>query len=174
MSAVPSDSPNRRRDPITLFRERYAEALAEVRVSVAHTETEGWQKLYAGFRKEEQERRRKQCGELKRLAGLMEDAGLSEDDEKELAAVKKASESIREAREAFEARTITPVRKPVAECERVMDEARNMARREESSAPLHNTGLEKLMKLAISEVEKPRWDNETGRVLIMPPSGEGN
>lgn len=175
MSAQPNPDPsprNKHRDLITRFREEYATALHEADVSRQHTGTEGWQKLYAAQRKSERESRRELAGTLKRSAEQMEAIGLSEDGEKELAAVKKQSESLRERVEHFDLQAIQPVRDPVERCRKLMDEARRAARAEEERTPLVNAGLEELMKDAIAGVDKPRWDDESGRVEILPATGE--
>jgi hypothetical protein len=98
MSASPQrrpDNSNKPVDPIVTFREKYAEALISAVVSAEHTATEGWGKLYLGHQQAQRDRRRDMAKELKTLAVTLEDSGFTEDDEKALAEIKKASVCLR-------------------------------------------------------------------------------
>lgn len=172
MSAQPQKRPsNSAPDPVVTFRERYAEAMAGVRISAEHTATEGWHRLYHGQRQENLERRRELAKEMKATALRLEDMGLSEEDEKSIGELKKSVTAIREAFETFDQQTISPVRQPVRDCDRIRSEAMAEARRIEAEAPMINIGMEELMRVEVAKVDKPRWDNETGRVLIDVPNG---
>lgn len=155
-----------KRDCISRFRREYAAALGDAEISVAHTATEGWQKLFNQHRAEEKEDRRKLADRLKGLATSLEDHGLNEDQEKEIGEIKKASAELRDHERVFEVKAIGPVIQAVRECERIILQAKNEASREEHSAPLQNAGLEELMRLEVGKVKHPAWNNETGQVTI--------
>lgn len=161
-----------RDDLIGRFLEAYDIALEEARASAVTTETERWQQLYADHR----DHLRKQCAELARnlraIADTAERGHMHESDEKELGEVKKASLALRELHYAFEFQTVSPVKKPVDDCENIISNARNNARQQEEQAPLVNRGLLDEMGHAIKTVHRVRWDAEKGRVLIEGPSGK--
>lgn len=168
MTAVPNPAPESKsnKDLIQRFREEYKAALEDARVSAKHTETEGWQRLYAEHRKAGREKRRELAGRLGTLGKAMEDFGLTEEGEKDLKTVAKESETLRASNEVFETETVERVCAAVRACERIIEAYRNEAVRQESNAPLHNVGLEHLMREEIAKVAKPRWDSETGTVKI--------
>lgn len=169
MSAAPQRRPDNSKqpiDPIVVFREKYADALAGAVVSAEHTATEGWAKLYLGHQQAHRERRRDMAKELKALAVTLEDSGFTEDEEKALAEIKKASASLRESGQVFETDTIGPVREPALICDRLRNEAMNEAARIEHDAPMLNMGLEHTMQMEVAGVDKPRWDAATGRIMI--------
>ncbi len=175
MSASPQrrpDNSNKPIDPIVVFREKYADALASAVVSAEHTATDGWARLYLGHQQAQRERRRDMAKELKALAVLLEDSGFTEDDEKALAEIKKASVSLRESQIVFEMDTIGPVREPALICDRLRNEAMNEAARIEHEAPMMHIGLEATMQMEVAGVDKPRWDAATGRIVIEKSGGE--
>ena len=76
MSALPSPTPspsNRRRDPVTAFREDYATICAEAEIAARHTDTEGWQALYGSVRRDCAIERMNIAKELGSLAELFGD-----------------------------------------------------------------------------------------------------
>lgn len=160
---------NKQRDVVERFRDEYGQVLVEAETSATHTATEGWHRLYVGQRKNERDRRRKLAESLKSLADRMESVGLCEEEEKELAQIKKGSSDLRDAIAAFEMQTIEPVRAPVEMCRKLVTEAREAARNEEERAPLVNVGLEEVMVEAITHIHKVSWDAELGRVIITDP-----
>lgn len=168
--AESNPSPNQKRDPITRFRDAYSIALADARIFSDYTKTEGWQRIYLGQRNEEQSRRRDLSKRLEAMAATVNDRTLSEDEEKEVGEIKKACADVREMRYAFGKQTVDPVRDAATECNRIIDEAKSLARREEQDAPLVNVGLEDMMRLEIQQVERVRFDEETGKLTIAPPS----
>lgn len=161
------------RDVVTSFRRQYAESLAEAQVSVALTGEEGWIKLYKGRQEQEQIERREMAVTLKSIAKTMEDSGLTEDEEKTLGELKKSSVAIRDRRLAFERDTVEPVRRPVSDCDKIIAEAINSARREEAEAPMLNIGLLETMNIEVGRVLRPRWSIETGQVTISVPVNSG-
>lgn len=169
MSAEKQKRPdNSRPDPITVFLEKYATALHEAIVSKETTDTAGWQNLFSGHRQQQIDLRRAEAKKLKQIAIAMEDRGLTPEEEKELATVKKMSEAINDAHANFTLQTIGPVREPVVICDGLRREAVNEARRIERETPLVNSGLEFLMTDAVAGVDKPTWNDETGRIGIEP------
>jgi hypothetical protein len=157
---------NKQKDIVTKFAEAYEHALADAKVSSTHTATEGWRKLYGDHVRSQQSRRRELAKQMRSMADEVEVQRTTEELEKEIGELKKSATMIREADESFEFQTIFPVRQPVSDCERVITEHLAAARREENASPLHNTGLELVMREAVSRVAKARWDAESGQVLI--------
>lgn len=164
MSEQLKPADNRRRDPIQAFFAAYDKATDECKTSKAHTDTEGWQQLYSGERKAEAESRRNLSKDLARLSVQMDETGLGEDAEKEMGEIKKASAALRARVDAFDLITVGPVRRAVTDAEKIIEEARNRARRDEQDAPLINVGLVELMRDAINGVTKFRWNPQTGRI----------
>jgi hypothetical protein len=72
----------------------------------------------------------------------------------------------------FEVDTIGPVREPALICDRIRNEAMNEAARIEHEAPMMNIGLEASMQMEVAQVDKPRWDSATGRIVIEKSGGE--
>lgn len=168
--SLPEESPspsNKRRDIITRFKEEYATALAEAEISEAMTASEGWLRLYAGHVRLDRERRRDFSLELKNIADQLEQVALSEDGIKQLADVKKQIVEHGEQCDAFDRHTVLPVRLPVENCEKIIEQAKHAADRDESAAPLVNIGICELMKEAISAVRRAKWDNDSGQVVIV-------
>jgi hypothetical protein len=169
--SIPEEIPaNKQRDPITRFKDDYFVALADAHVSAEHTATEGWKRLFNQHRDENRKARADVSSRLHELADTLEGYGLSTEDEKEIGNLKNSVVALRESDEVFEKQTIQPVRDPVEMCDRVINEAMVSARREENLAPLHNSGLEELMRMAVASVARPRWDNEVGVVVVAEPT----
>lgn len=168
MSAEPSPR-NKRRGLIEEFTEKYAAALTEAEISAAHTSTEGWKRLYAGFRNQQRETRRELAKELKHLSTRMEDVGLSDDEEKTLGGIKKSSEDVNDAKTRFELNTVEPVRRPMVDCENLITEVMYTAQRRESEAPLVEVGLVETVKMAVADLPRPRWNEDEGRLEIVKP-----
>lgn len=155
------------RDVILRFLDDYRIALEQARISANHTATEGWQRLYQGHYEKQRKKRREMAGRLRLLATALEDFGLDEDQEKELRDIRTASAELRSLEEVFQAQTVEPVRAPVAECDRLIRQAIADAQREEAAAPLHNPGLEHLMRDTIAHLEKPTWSSDRGLVELI-------
>ena len=170
-SAERNPSPkNKQLDPIALFREEYAAALADAEVSAQHTATEGWQRLYASRRKADRDARRAVADSLRNLADRLEVRPLEEDEVKEFAQVKAAYVEADDNAAGFTNRTVFPVREPVNRCDALVTDHLFKATSEEERTPLHSMGLEESMRMAIASVPRPRWDDDLGRVEIVPPS----
>ncbi len=167
MSAEPSKRPdNQKIDIIKQFQEEYTAAIADARISEEHTQTDGWQKLYGNERRDEQQTRRRLCGELEQAAERLQLVGSTEDDEKALAEIKKGMTAMRERRDSFDRTTVAPVKEPVDRCERVAEKFSSSAKYAEQNAPLHNVGLEHLMRDAIAGCPKASWNEDAGRVEL--------
>lgn len=166
----PDEGPRSNKDLITRFREEYAEALNEVRVSATHTATDGWQGLYQGFHKGNREARRGVSAELKAIAERLEVGDATESDEKDIGDIKKRVTELRAVREIFDRETVQPVREPVEKCHKVIADAKRQAESDEERAPMINIGLVDTMVMAIAEVERAAWDSDRGRVEIRPPN----
>lgn len=167
--AEPSATP----EFILYFRDKYGQALEQAVTSAEHTATAGWQRLYSGHSALIRDTRRDLAKQLKALAIALEDSGLTEDGEKELGEIKKASAQLRDDEEAFISQAIGPVREPVMTCDRVRQEALNEARRDEAESPLTHVGRLEAMQAEIAGCRKPRWNQETGCVVIDDPDGIG-
>jgi hypothetical protein len=100
----------------------------------------------------------------------LEDIGLTEEEEKLLAGVKKSSEDISDAKARFECSTIEPVRRPMVECDKLITEAMFEAHRRESEAPLIEIGLVEMVKMEVARMPRPRWNDEDGRLEIVQPA----
>lgn len=84
---MPAEEPspkNKQRDIVTRFHEEYGVALEAAEVQQNHTDTQGWQQLYAGVVKHYREQRRKMADQLKQLAEELEKHGLNEEQEKSI------------------------------------------------------------------------------------------
>lgn len=172
MSALPTPDPlppNARRDTVTQFRVAYGTALDEARVSEAHTATLGWQALYAHQRLEASKARLKLVTGIRAAAEDIELVGPNEVNEKTLKELAKSALELRERCEHFDVTTITPVRDAARKCEEIITLYREQASREELAAPLHDAGLVDLMRMAIDEMPRVRWDEQSGRVHVMEP-----
>ena len=171
MTALPNPAPdNARRDLVARFRDDYTLALEEARTSEVHTNTDGWLHLYAGFEVSYREQCRAIANNLKSLADRIELVGSDEPTEKEIGEVKKLAQSLRQTREVFERKTVDPVRKPVDDCDRLIQQYARQAERDEDEAPMVNVGLADLMKLEIGRMPRPFWDRDKGRVEIREPN----
>lgn len=166
MSAEKSEIPaNKQLDLIERFNAEYEAAMIDARRSAEHTATEGWLDLYRMRRESYQADRRRQAERLRALADTLESAGLDEDGEKAIGEVKKECCEMREAMDHWRLLTVGPVREPVDRLEAIIRQARAQAHRDEADAPLVNVGLVELMNMAIKEVHKATWNDETGRVI---------
>ncbi len=154
------------RKEIVDFNERYIEALAEARVSAEHTQTTGWQELYSLHRTTVDTRRKEMAEQLEEIARTMKRGGMSEDAEKELGELKKQSVELRADISAFNRKVIVPIQEPVMQCHHVIDQARQTARAAEAASPLTHRGLIADMDEAISLVQKVKFDDDTGVVVI--------
>jgi hypothetical protein len=142
------------RAEVQSFRRKYAKALESAYVSQAHTDTEGWQNLYALYRKDV-EKVRKDLAE--RLAGFARSLSmhvLDEDDEKAIKDIVKEHGALCVKINSFTLDVIEPIRECVYECRKIIDEGRREAREAEASAPLHSRGLLVAMDEAINGVVK--------------------
>jgi hypothetical protein len=163
MSALPNEMPqNAKVDPVTRFKSAYRLALAEAQVSIDHTATEGWQRLYADHFKLLRDRRQEIAGQLRVLADQMERRGLTDDDEKALGDIKKASIELNAAHEHFLRQAVDPVKAPITACQDMLVEAMNEARRIEEREPMLNVGLVELMREAVAVAQKVVWSDENG------------
>lgn len=162
---VPSLPPSNR-DLVSRFREEYEAALIDAKISADHTATEGWQRLYAAERDRQIEYRRNLAQTLRNVADRAEARGLSEEEDKEISEAKKSSADIRDRHEIFERETIDPVREAVRTCDRIIDEVKSQAYRDEHDAPLVNVGMVEIVKMEIAKHPRPRWNEDKGQVLI--------
>lgn len=164
---TPEPSPrNRQRDPVTAFREDYAAIVVDAERSAQHTATAGWQELYGAVRRDLLRERVRIAGELRRLADLADESGLTEDDEKDLGDAKKSAVELRQRWECFERDVVDAVRRPVKAAQDCLAHYRGAADRDEAMSPLINSGLVELMRIAIAEQRLVRWDDETGSVQV--------
>lgn len=167
---APKPSPNQNRDLVTRFRDEYTAALVDARVSVEHTATEGWRKIYADERNREILRRHNLSQTLRNIADRLETRGLSEEEEKEISDAKKASVEIRDSHQVFMFEIVEAVKEPVRICDQIIDDAKSQAHRDERDAPLVNVGLTEIMEMEIVKHPRPRWNGETGQVTIEQPA----
>lgn len=168
--ALPEETPsNKKSDPVSRFRESYANALADAEVQATHTKTEGWQRLYANFHRENRDKLASVSKRFRHFADTLELAGTHEELEKEVGEMKKELTSIRTEKTAFEENTTRPVKQCALDCQQIITEAISTARRQEQDAPLVNVGLEHLMRDAVAAVPKVSFDNESGVVTITDP-----
>ena len=178
MSALPNPEvpQNAQVDPVTRFIQRYAKALDAAKVSMAHTDTDGWRRLYAGHAEYLLDARRKLSKELTSLAESLEVGHLTEEGEKELGDVKKAAMELRVANGYWERQTVDPVRQPVRTCEQMLVSAVDEARRIEADQPMLNIGLTELMRAQVARSARVSWDSEIGAVVyhdaVDPDTGE--
>jgi hypothetical protein len=163
---APQPAPNAKRDLITKFKDEYSAALADSKLSAEHTKTAGWKRLYEQHQQQSWDTRRDMAKTLKTCAQTLEDFGLNEDGEKMVKDTMKASAELRERVAAFQSQVIDRICEPVKACERIIEQYMNEARRQESDAPLHNVGLEHLMRDAVAKVAKPKWDADSGTVVV--------
>jgi hypothetical protein len=167
---APQPNPsNSNRDLIQKFREEYGAALSDARQSAEHTATPGWQALYAQHKQACRDARRGMGKSLATYAKLVEDFGLSEDDEKAIKEITKTSAELREMVEVFQGEVIDRVCAPVVSCENLILHYRAEAARVESQSPMYHVGLEELMRMECSKQPKPVFDVESGMVEIREP-----
>lgn len=159
---------NAQRDLIQRFNEEYSTAMLDVEVSARHTETEGWQNLYANQRKLERERRRKLADDLRNISDRLELRQLVDEEIKEIADIKKAIGEDNDSNADFDSSTVDPVRRPVDHCNDIVNQALNAAKSDEERTPLINVGLEHMMKLAVAKFPTARWQQDRGIVEIVP------
>ena len=171
MTALPNPdpSPNQKMDPVSLFLHNYAKALELVRVSRDHTDTEGWQTLYANHTKALRDNRRRLAQDMAALAEKLEKTGLDEDDEKAIADIKKAAVEMREAEQHWQRQTADPVSNPARVCQQMRLDALANARSVEAREPLIHAGLTLIMQEAMDAQPRATFDEETGRVGIVGP-----
>lgn len=151
---------------VEMFREEYQAVLADAHEAAEHTATTGWQRLYEERRREDERQRREIANLLRELASMIEERHLTEDETKEIGEAKKLVLELQKSREHFQFQTVGPVRKPVSECERVIDQYRSKASTQQALAPLHNTALVGEMKREIESHQKARWDPVAGVVTV--------
>ena len=151
---------------IATFRVAYKKALERALVSKAHTDTEGWRKLYAEHAEEVIRRRHLLANDLHELADMMECGELDEDDEKSIADIKKSAAGMREAEQHWQRQTVGPVKAPVDECYTLLQNVLEEARRAQLAAPLHNPLLVDTVHEQIDRVPKVSWGAETGEIGI--------
>lgn len=122
MSAMPNRDNNpidRRRDLVTTFRDEYAMALDEARVSAAHTATDGWKRLYGAHQAACLDKRRDLSKQIKIHANTLEIVGWSEEDEKAVKDLAKDSATLRDTIAAFDRAVTERVTASVRGCEKV-------------------------------------------------------
>lgn len=161
---------NRKVDIISRFRDRYEEALTQARMHAKHTETEGWQALYSGFKASCRERLAACAKSLRGKADTIELVGTHEELEKDVGEEKKVLAAIRTEMNAFDQNTVQPIKQCTADCQQIITEAMSQARRDENETPLVNLGIEDLMRDAVASVPKVTWDEELGTVVITEPN----
>lgn len=166
---APEDSPNRHRDIIAQFRDEFATTLAVAERNATLTETPGWQALIAEERADDRKERRSIAKGLRFWADELEAEGPTPDLLKAIGAEKRRATENHRRRRTFETNTIEPVRKPVRQCEEIVERFRQKAQQQEEAAPLHEAGLHHLMLDAIAAQPRPRWDDETGQLFVDPP-----
>lgn len=163
----PTPAPNQKRDIVRKFHDDYNEALADVKIAVEHTATAGWQRIYAGHKLRLLEERCVLAKQLAAHAQSLEDFGLSEDAEKAVKDIAKASAELRDSEAGFRQQVVEPIIEPVLRCDKIVSDYRNQAARDERDSPLHNIGIEEIMRTATSSVPKPKWNDEKGTVEII-------
>jgi hypothetical protein len=167
-AAAKRQAKNQGEELVAKFQEAYATHLEEARMSAETTATAAWQALYANHREGVKKAYRELAKELRIKAETMEGGTWTAEDEKELGELKKQLTDLRERNALFEIQTIAPVKKPVDECDKAIRDAVNEAVREEEYAPLVLKGLATDVRRAVAEVERPKWDEGKGVVVIEP------
>lgn len=157
-------------DMVAEFKDRYGVALAEAYESEEMTKTERWQALFSERQNAERTQRTHLSTRLRGFATILEDSGLTEDDEKSLGDVKKACTELREQSLAFERNTLDPIIKPVRDCESIIETYSNRAGSEAARSPLLSKGLIEKMNAAFARVHVPKYDSQTGRVTVEEPA----
>ena len=167
---IPEQPPNKQMDPVSRFKVDYASALDGAQVAVLHTETEGWQGLYANHTKEMRDQRQRIAKQLRELADTAERLGLGENDEKDLGDLKKFSVEARAAETHWQQQTVSRVKAPVLRCQEMLVDAMREAQRLEENEPLTNIGLVNIMREAVGGCIRVVWDDETGRATVQSPT----
>ncbi len=162
---------NQHRDLVTRFKDNYAEALGRALISETHTATEGWQKLYIDHRAAVRKARQGLAKSIQAIAELVEKGLADEVQEKEIGDLKKECAELREHEAVFMAQTIEPVRAPADECRKIISDYMQQAANDEARTPLVNSGLEDLMKVAVSSVDKVEWNVDRGQVAVKAALG---
>ena len=168
MSAVPKTKTETKPDDGRMgkLREAGKRAIDAALTSMEHTDTVGWQKLYADHAADVAQQRRDLGGRMTALAAGMERGMFGEDDEKALGDIKKASTELRAAIDHWNRQTVEPVRQCVYDFDDLKRNAIEDARSAEQREPLLNKGLADSVKAVLSQLPRVTWDAETGRVLV--------
>lgn len=167
----PQDRPaNAKTDIIMDFRSEYLGALADAQVQAEHTKTEGWRHLFSEHRKKLKDGRATLAKQIRMLAGVLDQFGWSEDEEKSVKDIVKESAQLRGTDMVFDSEVIARVQKPVTTCEKIARDYMSKAEGMERDAPLHNVGLAELMRLEVKKHPKPVWRPDDGMVEIVPPA----
>jgi hypothetical protein len=165
---VPSPGKSNK-DIIARFRDEYNAALADAEVSANHTVTEGWRRMYSDRRQKSRAKRAEAAKRLRFLVDRLEDFGWMEEDEKSTKDIVKESTELRATEDAWQREVVDRVCEPIGRCDKIRIDYENQAHREEQLAPLHNIGLEQMMKSETRKQRRPRFDHETGQVFIDEP-----
>lgn len=158
------------KDLVDEFHEEYEQAANEAEIVQEHTQTRGWQEIYATARFEERKEMNRICASLEDAAEILRHSGPGEDLEKQVQEAKKDIVAHRERRVNFERFLMAHIRRPIEKCERIIEQYRQKARRQQEEAPLHHSGLEAAMLKATKTVQVPRFDETTGVVEFHTPA----
>lgn len=163
---------NQREDLVRRTERRYLEAFEDVRVSVEHTATEGWQRLYQGHQSELKAQRLAIGKVMAGQAETLDVRLMVEDEEKEAKDAVKQNAELRAFEAAWEKQVLRPITEPVTRCADILENARAAADREERNAPLVNIGLCDVLEQMIQRLPKATWDDRSGRVTVTNKDDE--
>jgi hypothetical protein len=153
-------------EEIAKFRRDYADAMTHAQISAEHTATEGWMNLYGSHQESVGKARKDLSDRLNKILEPLRLRHLTEDEEKELAEIKKEAVSLREDDEAFQRQTVSPVIAPMLECNAVIESARSAARAAEREFGLGNKGLSEAMETVIETMPRVRFLTSSGRLMV--------
>ena len=151
---------------VTMFRDHYLEAVTMAERSAALTATAGWQQLYADAVKARQHRMAEIADGMDALAGEVRKGLPDDDQQRNMADLRKQLIEVREDWEHFDRSTIAPVRQPwVDSCDLIRD-ALDKAGWAERQAPLVCRGLVEAVKEALADLPVITWNANDGTMTV--------
>ena len=156
-------------DPFVEHVKEYQEHLAAARRSAEITATAKWQELFSDFKDRQEKKRIELAERLHSYSEMMGLARVDEEGEKAIKEVAKQSAELREEESAFYASVVKPIREPVRDCERTIDEIRATAARFRNQEPLLHREIIEEADALIDTLSHAVWDAKAGVVSIKPP-----
>jgi hypothetical protein len=163
------EGPRSNKAIIERFRDEYKAGMEEAKIAEDLTNTDGWRSVYRAHFDTIKSTRREQAKRLKMYAERLDSTTLTEDDEKDVKDLMKASASLRDRMAAFQFDTVVPATKCVGALEKIRERFKREAEVIEENDPLHSIGLADLMKAEIRRVPWPTFDPESGVVTVGLP-----